>query len=130
MKSTGGWPTSDGRHEIGCPNTIFEMWAFVRKHESGSAQHTAGWYQAILRTVGGSELAAVMGWNPYRTFWEVVAEKAGVTAGWAGGSIECNWGTLFEDVMARFVEIDSGHFSAVQTPELFTGQVVPFLRGQ
>ncbi len=30
---------------------------------------------------------------------------------------------------ARFVEIESGHFSAVQTPEIFAGQVVPFLRG-
>ena len=30
---------------------------------------------------------------------------------------------------SRFVEIESGHFSAVQTPEIFAGQVVPFLRG-
>ena len=31
---------------------------------------------------------------------------------------------------ARFAEIESGHFSAVQTPDLFAGHVVPFLRNQ
>lgn len=31
---------------------------------------------------------------------------------------------------ARFVEVDSGHFLAVQTPELFAKMVVPFLQGR
>ena len=31
---------------------------------------------------------------------------------------------------ARFREIDSGHFMAVQTPELFLQTVLPFLRGE
>ena len=31
---------------------------------------------------------------------------------------------------ARFAEIPTGHFSAVETPDLFTAHVVPFLRNQ
>ena len=29
---------------------------------------------------------------------------------------------------ARFVEVDSGHFMAIQTPELFASHVIPFFR--
>ena len=31
---------------------------------------------------------------------------------------------------AKYVEVDSGHFMAVQTPDLFADHVVPFLRGK
>ena len=48
------------------------------------------------------------GWNPYKSFWEVVAEKSGAIAGWDGGSPACWWGIMFEDVAARFIEIDCG----------------------
>jgi 3-oxoadipate enol-lactonase len=30
---------------------------------------------------------------------------------------------------ARYMEAESGHFMHVQSPELFTGLIVPFLRG-
>jgi 3-oxoadipate enol-lactonase len=31
---------------------------------------------------------------------------------------------------SRYIEIDSGHFMAVQTPERLLEQVLPFLKGQ
>ena len=32
------------------------------------------------------------------------------------------------DANARFIEVDSGHFMAIQTPDLFAGHVIPFFR--
>lgn len=82
--------------------------AFVKKYENSSKQRSAQWYENMSITVGGSELAAVRGTNPYRSFFDVVAEKSGTAIGWDGGSIDCWHGILFEDVMARFIEIDCG----------------------
>ena len=82
--------------------------AFVHRYRDSSKQRTAAWYTAIKTTVGGSELAAVMGWNPYRKFLEVVQEKAGTVAGFDGGNIACWWGSMFEDVMTRFIALDVG----------------------
>lgn len=82
--------------------------AFVARHVGGSTQRSAAWYTAIGVTIGGSEIAAVMGWNPYRSRADIVADKSGAAVGWDGGSIACWWGTMFEDVTARFIEIDCG----------------------
>ena len=82
--------------------------AFVARYTGGLTQRGAAWYTAIGVTIGGSEIAAVMGWNPYRSRADVVADKSGAAVGWDGGSIDCWWGTMFEDVTARFIEIDCG----------------------
>jgi hypothetical protein len=82
--------------------------AFVARYTGGTTQRSAQWYMEIGITIGGSEIAAVMGWNPYRSRADVVADKSGATVGWDGGSIDCWWGTMFEDVTARFIEIDCG----------------------
>jgi hypothetical protein len=62
------------------------------------------------RTVGGSEISALMGLNPYSNFGEVVSSKLAVLTGessWVGGEA-CWWGTLFEDVIAAYVADDLG----------------------
>jgi len=74
-------------------------------------QRDAGWYASMGVTVGGSELAAVMGMNPYSTFYDVVLSKIATLGGgssWDGGSEACWWGVLFEDVIAAYVATDLG----------------------
>lgn len=77
----------------------------------GMRQRDASWLKAMGVTVGGSELAALMGLNPYSDFKEVVLSKIATLEGgsrWDGGGEACWWGILFEDVIGAFVEIDLG----------------------
>ena len=74
-------------------------------------QRDASWYASMGVTVGGSEVAAIMGMNPYTTFFDVVLSKITTLAGgsrWDGGSEACWWGVLFEDVIAAYVAADLG----------------------
>jgi hypothetical protein len=82
---------------------------FVRVYD-GMRQRDARWYEIMGTTVGGSELAAIMGLNPYSNFFDVVRGKLAALAGgstWTGGEA-CWWGTLFEDVIGAYVEADLG----------------------
>lgn len=81
------------------------------KHHSKVKQHDKSWYERMGTTVGGSELAAIMGKNPYMNFYDVVESKVSVLNGvntWTGGSEACWWGTLFEDVIGAYVAADLG----------------------
>ena len=83
---------------------------FVQKYNK-MRQRDADWYAAMGTTVGGSELAAIMGHNPYSGFFDVVASKLATLEGrssWTGGGEACWWGTLFEDVVCAYVEADLG----------------------
>lgn len=78
---------------------------------AGMRQHDSSWYASMGMTVGGSEIAALMGMNPYSSFRKVVASKIATLRGqkdWDGGGIACHWGTLFEDVIAAIVAADMG----------------------
>lgn len=85
--------------------------AFVALH-TGNRQRGASWYQLMGSTVGGSELSALLGSSPYRSFYDVVAEKAaaasGSAAAFSGGGPACWWGSLFEGVIELVVAVDLG----------------------
>jgi hypothetical protein len=83
---------------------------FVRVH-AGMTQRGAAWYAAMGLTVGGSELAALTGADPYKTLEGVVRAKIAILDGestWDGGSEACWWGVLFEDVIAAYTAVDLG----------------------
>ena len=83
---------------------------FVKYH-SGMRQRDASWYTSMGRTVGGSEVAAIIGCNPYSTIHDVIASKVALLRGvdnWSGGGPACWWGILFEDVIAAYTEIVLG----------------------
>lgn len=83
--------------------------AFVALWGDGARQHTPGWYAAMAETVGGSELSAVLDQNPYMDFFDVVARKAAARSGkleWDPGSPACWWGSMFEAVVGRVLELD------------------------
>ena len=84
-----------------------ELTKFVKFH-SGMRQRDANWYTSMGRSVGGSEMAAILGCNPYSTIHDVVASKVALLRGidnWGGGGPACWWGVLFEDVIAAYTEI-------------------------
>jgi hypothetical protein len=84
--------------------------AFVARH-TGMRQRDAQWYELMGTTVGGSEIAGLLGleYSPDSTAFErVVRDKVALLRGaprWAG-NVMCWWGQLFEDVLADYVGID------------------------
>ena len=75
--------------------------------QGGGRQRSAQWKKLMDTTFGGSEMSALMGINPYLSYGKVLRAKLGLEK-WDGGSIACWWGSMFEDVVARVVEIDCG----------------------
>jgi len=77
---------------------------------AGMIQRDTSWYDNMKNTIGGSEMAAIMGINPYSSYYDIVINKINLKQGlnkWNGGEA-CWWGTMFEDIIASFVEIDLG----------------------
>lgn len=79
---------------------------FVALHAGRHRQRSEGWLAEKAGSIGGSEIAALMGRNPYTSFDAVVASKVGVRS--FTGNIACRWGTLFESAIENFVAIDCG----------------------
>ena len=80
--------------------------AFVELHGKAPRQRSAAWLAKKQFVVGGSELAALIGWSPYSSFEKVLGQKCCFPA-WAG-NVACRWGTFFEAVCERLLEIDCG----------------------
>ena len=81
------------------------------KQNTGMRQRDSSWYSAMGTTIGGSEIAALMGCNPYSNVHDVVASKVALIQGrdnWTGGGAACWWGVLFEDIAAAYTEIELG----------------------
>jgi hypothetical protein len=99
---------------MGCPEAHSGEWGrldaaiatFVARHAHRARQRTQEWKEAKAGSVGGSEVAALMGHNRYSSFLDVVAAKAGLSV--FGGNTACRWGTFFEGVIERFVALDCG----------------------
>src|SRR5690348_2315244 len=76
-------------------------------------QKTLGWNIKKIGVVGGSQVAAVIGKNPFKGPVGVVREKVAMAeAGGlqpiisAGNEIKMSWGNLFESVLREFIEVD------------------------
>ncbi len=82
---------------------------FVAAYD-GMQQRDASWYAAMGTTVGGSELAALLGCNPYNSINGVINSKRKILSGdnKFNGGAACWWGTLFEDVICDYVSLDIG----------------------
>lgn len=83
---------------------------FVKTY-NGMQQRDNSWYASMGVTVGGSEIAAIMGKSSYKTLYDVIMDKICILKGgnpWTGGAEACWWGTLFEDVVSKYLLIDLG----------------------
>ena len=70
-------------------------------------QRSAAWLALKSTSIGGSELAGLLGMSPYSSVVKVVSEKAGLRR-WTGGGVACWWGSMFESAIERYVELDCG----------------------
>ncbi len=80
---------------------------FVERYAGRFRQRSAGWLAAKLNSIGGSELATVLGCNPYCKLPELVRQKAGLGPKFAGAP-PVWWGTLLEPVIESVVAADLG----------------------
>ena len=81
--------------------------SFVALYSDRARQRTDEWKAKKENSIGGSEIAALMGWNCYSSFDDIVAAKAGILPRGLG-SIACGWGSMFEAVIERYVAFDCG----------------------
>jgi len=95
--------------------------------EKISPHHTAEseWYQARMRGIGGSDIAAIMGLSRYKTPLQVYKEKRGEV-----GPTPDNWrmlvGRTLEPAIRQFYADETGH--AVMVPDgILTCEKYPFL---
>jgi hypothetical protein len=108
-----------------CANEAFRLNSvldnFVELYKN-MKQRDANWYKAMGTTIGGSEIASLLGISeneelrkyksPYSNFIEVVNNKIAILKGnrvWHDGGISCWWGTLFEEIITMIIEIELGN---------------------
>lgn len=77
----------------------------VQSFSSGVRQGTGPWLNLKSEIVGGSELSVILGMNSYSTWESLAAKKIGLAERSSPG-VACHWGTMFEPVSERFVELD------------------------
>lgn len=82
------------------------LWTFLLKHSKNPGQHSKKWYEARKYTVGGSELAKIMGKSSYGSMLSVIKQKAGLIPQQSSGTLAMWWGTMFEAISERCLEID------------------------
>ena len=71
---------------------------FIKSVGASPAQKSAEWYSIKAKTIGGSEVAAVIGKNKYKTCKALIAEKIGIPGTLFTGNIATRWGTVFEQL--------------------------------
>lgn len=71
--------------------------------EAAPAQRTPEWYAIRKNTIGGSEIATVIGTNPYNSVEGLLAGKVGISS--FNGNTACRWGTMFEHLTEKFTQI-------------------------
>ena len=91
-------------------NKILDL--FVDLYSNGIKQLDKNWYDLMGLTVGGSEIAAIMGLNPFLSFYNVVENKINICNGIKqphAENLSCWWGNLFENIIIKHIEIDIGN---------------------
>lgn len=71
---------------------------FIQSVGTSPAQKSSEWYSLKSKTIGGSEVATILGLNPFRKVKSLIAEKVGLSEQPFTGNIATRWGTIFESV--------------------------------
>jgi hypothetical protein len=87
------------------PNKAEQLVKFI-SYWKGIKQKDAEWYKFMGKTVGGSEMGAILGKNPYSSREKVINDKVLILFGENNfnGGPACYWGSLFEDVLGMYIE--------------------------
>lgn len=78
--------------------------AYISYYEYLPKQGTEQWLKLRIHTIGGSEMATVLGQNKYQTLKDFVGGKLGIDKYKFSGNIATRWGKVFEPVFRLFVE--------------------------
>lgn len=78
---------------------------YIAEKTSGPLQKSKEWYLIKQKTIGGSEVATILGINPFKSAKALIAEKAGVGGFEFNGNINTRWGNLFEILTKRWTEL-------------------------
>lgn len=97
---------------------------FVASVKSGPAQKTKGWYALRDDTVGGSEIATVLGLNPYKSAVQYIKDK--LSAGRWSGNTATRWGNLFESITRAWTQ----HVLQMDGPIVETSSVEGVIKRQ
>jgi hypothetical protein len=86
---------------------------FVALFNNDVKQRDSNWYKLMGITIGGSEIASIMGLSPFTSFYKVVESKIEICKGlkqWNDiDTLSCWWGTVFEGIITKYVEFDLGN---------------------
>jgi hypothetical protein len=96
----------DGRAARAEAQAALDAW--VAQHAEHARQRTAGWYARRPKTIGGSDLPALLGMNGYKTYAEVVGKKAGALGPRPPPSIAMVLGTVYEGATEAYIAVDCG----------------------
>jgi hypothetical protein len=73
----------------------------LAEHANAPLAHSAEWTSARASSVGGSDVATILGLNPYRKRCNFIAEKCGIGPAFQGNQAT-RWGTVMERATEAF----------------------------
>lgn len=97
---------------------------FIEKLGYNPEQKTEDWYKIRKTTIGGSEIATLLGLNPYNNVKGMIAGKIGLSS--FNGNLATRWGNLFEYMTQKWCEI----IFKMKAPIIETGSIDGKIEGQ
>ena len=79
-----------------------DLVTIINQLNQGPQQRSKEWYEIRKLTIGGSEIATILGLNPYCSIREFLIEKTLSSS--FSGSLATRWGTVFENVTKVYAE--------------------------
>jgi len=76
------------------------------------ATHGEEWHENRRKGIGGSDVAAIMGINPWKTPYQVYLEKRGETPAW-DGNLATRWGQELEPVIRQWYTTETGRIVTI-----------------
>lgn len=75
---------------------------FIARYKDGPQQRTQEWLDVRRYGIGGSQIATLMGKNPYSGIMELLADKTNMTT--FGFKLITYWGNIFEPLIRQYAE--------------------------
>jgi len=77
---------------------------YIKQFGGGPKQGSEEWHKIKKITIGGSEVAVVIGSNPFKNVKSLIGEKIGLAQFKFCGNTATKWGNLFESVTEKFTK--------------------------
>lgn len=97
-----------GKCEI-CDNGVLNWVQDLRKLEVTTGQRTADWYEARKKCITASELASILGENPYCSRVQTLKKKLGMIGDSSSSTFACQHGNENEYKAIKIYEEKTGH---------------------